>query len=795
LDTKLKTNKFFLLVLFVLMIFAISIPAASIIYKKSVKDNNYFDTEQFTSQLQKLVIKNYYDTKAYENRGVSYMDVYFNGYDENSEFYYTQEDYKIYHNGKNHNNTKELLKSFFYEFNENMKYEIDGNIKYVVYDDKGEVVLSNDSRLATGVTDYPYWASIEFDEKGNGDVISIRGGDVHQLNDRLRNTSMDEVFYNIFNDGYFNINPHGYDEYGYDDYGYYGEAYADEYLYEEYEEEVNYGIGYKSVSTATRAVEDFPIDGGQLIKNIMASDLSLPKNFNIVFAYDETIGANSDYYSGYRASYTRGNFATEFYGFARVILMLTVIFTIILYKDSLNGNSLVSKIPFEIVFVFTIFILSESHYALTSNAFYTQQTAVASNIFSSLFSTGMGEISSSISKKSYHYVMYLKDIAIVITIVHLLVIYYLHALKNGFFKHIFDTSICVTVCRKIKNFFYNYSRNLKLDSLSNKELNKKIKKILFWNYVILCGISCFWFVGIFLLIIYMAIVYKIIKRNIEAIQKDYNNLLQVTGKVANGSLDTQIDLDFGLFTPFSAELGKINTNVQLATDSKVKSQRMKTELISNVSHDLKTPLTAIITYIGLLKQENLSSDNFDSYVNTLDQKSQRLKVLIDDLFEISKVSSGNIDLKKENVNLFDLITQVQWELNDEVHAARIEFVNDFKMQTAVFELDPEKTYRIFENLFLNITKYALEGTRAYTIVQKVGNSILVEIKNISKEQVKYNGEELTERFVRGDEARNTDGSGLGLSIARSFVEVQNGQFNIIVDGDLFKVEIVFNSVV
>ena len=162
------------------MIFAISIPAASIIYKKSVKDNNYFDTEQFTSQLQKLVIKNYYDTKAYENRGVSYMDVYFNGYDENSEFYYTQEDYKIYHNGKNHNNTKELLKSFFYEFNENMKYEIDGNIKYVVYDDKGEVVLSNDSRLATGVTDYPYWASIEFDEKGNGDVMSIRGGDVHQ---------------------------------------------------------------------------------------------------------------------------------------------------------------------------------------------------------------------------------------------------------------------------------------------------------------------------------------------------------------------------------------------------------------------------------------------------------------------------------------------------------------------------------------------------------------------------------------------------------------------------------------
>lgn len=218
----------------------------------------------------------------------------------------------------------------------------------------------------------------------------------------------------------------------------------------------------------------------------------------------------------------------------------------------------------------------------------------------------------------------------------------------------------------------------------------------------------------------------------------------------------------------------------------MKSQRMKADLITNVSHDLKTPLTAIITYVNLLKDENISEEDRKSYIETLDKKSQRLKRLIDDLFEISKATSNNITLEPVDVDLTDLIKQVLLEMDDKIKESGIDFRFNHPEKKIILKLDSEKTYRIFENLIINIVKYGMPNTRAYIDIANDGNTVRTTIKNVSASELNFNAEEISERFVRGDQSRNTDGSGLGLAIVKSFVELQGGQFRIETDGDLFK---------
>jgi len=209
-------------------------------------------------------------------------------------------------------------------------------------------------------------------------------------------------------------------------------------------------------------------------------------------------------------------------------------------------------------------------------------------------------------------------------------------------------------------------------------------------------------------------------------------------------------------------------------------------LALGLSHDLKTPLTAIITYINLLKEENVSEEERRSYIETLDNKSQRLKNLIEDLFEVSKASSNNITLDLIEIDLGNLIHQVLLELDDKIVGSKVEFRYNPPEDKIILQLDSEKTYRIFENLIINIIKYAMPHTRAYIDIIKNKGIIQVVLKNISASELNINVDDITERFVRGDLARNTEGSGLGLAIVKSFVELQGGEFRIQTDGDLFK---------
>ena len=222
-------------------------------------------------------------------------------------------------------------------------------------------------------------------------------------------------------------------------------------------------------------------------------------------------------------------------------------------------------------------------------------------------------------------------------------------------------------------------------------------------------------------------------------------------------------------------------------DEEVRSQRLKAELITNVSHDLKTPLTAIITYVNLLKDENITEEQRKEYLDVLERKSIRLKVLIEDLFEVSKANSQNITLNLTNVDIMSLVKQVAFEMSDKLETAGVDLRMNLTDEKLILSLDSQKTYRIYENLFGNIAKYAMKGTRVYINGFRENDKVILNFKNISAQEITVDSADLTERFVRGDASRNTEGSGLGLAIAKSFTELQGGELAIDVDGDLFKV--------
>lgn len=322
--------------------------------------------------------------------------------------------------------------------------------------------------------------------------------------------------------------------------------------------------------------------------------------------------------------------------------------------------------------------------------------------------------------------------------------------------------------------------------------NKFILKAVLCNFLILAVICSIWYYGIIALMIYSVVLFLLLRRYFERVKGKYAILLNATNQMAEGDLDIVITEDLGIFNPFKEEMEKIRSGFKNAVEKEVKSQRMKTELITNVSHDLKTPLTAIITYVDLLKNET-DEEKRREYTQVLERKSLRLKVLIEDLFEISKANSANVTLHIVDVDIVNLFKQVKLELSDKIADAGLDFRCTYPEGKVTVPLDSQKTYRIFENLLVNVIKYAMPHTRVYVEIVREENMVAVRMKNVSAAELNFNPEEVTERFVRGDASRNTEGSGLGLAIVKSFVELQKGKFWIETEADLFKVEIQFGT--
>lgn len=320
-----------------------------------------------------------------------------------------------------------------------------------------------------------------------------------------------------------------------------------------------------------------------------------------------------------------------------------------------------------------------------------------------------------------------------------------------------------------------------------KDAKKLILRIVLWNALILVVICSLPLGGLTIAVIYSVVLYFVLRRYVSKLQKKYGLLLKATNEIAQGNLNVTIEEDLGVFEPFKPQIYRIEEGFRNAVAEEVKSQRMKSELITNVSHDLKTPLTAIITYVKLLQEPGVTEEQRKEYLETLDRKSLRLKALIEDLFEVSKANSRNVTLDIRDVDIVSMVKQVEFEMEDKLTDAGLDVRMSLPEEKVIVPLDSQKTFRIFENLFGNIAKYALPGTRVYVNGFTAKEDVTIILKNITAQELSVSGEELTERFVRGDTSRNTEGSGLGLAIAKSFMELQGGKFRIELDGDLFKV--------
>lgn len=276
---------------------------------------------------------------------------------------------------------------------------------------------------------------------------------------------------------------------------------------------------------------------------------------------------------------------------------------------------------------------------------------------------------------------------------------------------------------------------------------------------------------------------------------EHYQIIKGVEEIAGGDLSAKIDVEelHGEDRKLAEAINNIGAGLLHAVDDSTKNERMKANLITNVSHDIKTPLTSIINYVNLIKREDIENERVKNYVRILDEKSQRLKQLTEDLVEASKVSSGNVKLDMQQIDLVELVCQTGGEFNEKFESKELTIVTKLPHNAVYIYSDGRQLYRVIENLYNNVAKYALEKTRVYVDVQSDGDEAVFSIKNVSEKVLPVDNssvDDLTERFIRGDVSRTTEGSGLGLSIAKNLTTLMGGRFGISVDGDLFKAEIV-----
>lgn len=532
-----------------------------------------------------------------------------------------------------------------------------------------------------------------------------------------------------------------------------------------------------SISTSN-ARETYEIYGKSIPKSQI--QLRVPQNLKAEFAIPQNLTENNDIIWYNTGNLVHGEMSGRFLAVTCCMMVFFIGLYILFYpvsvEQEVNPFAFMRKIKAEIKWVFLGTVLCLAYIGMAFLGVYTMT----------------GELQTALQMLGIPYAelvpVVLQFIGMMLTglFTAMGIFEIKYMLTSGFCRYWKEDSLIGSICGNVKRRFEKLSEV----DLSDKTDTVLLKYVLI-QMVIVGVIACFWSFGIVLSVLYSVLLFFYIRKKLKKVQKDYQVLLKEAHQLADGRFDEEITQDVGIFNALGEEFKNVRTGFEKAVCEEMKSQNMKTELISNVSHDLKTPLTGIKNYAELLGQNNVSEQDKQGYLENLQHYIDRLNNLIEDLFEVSKVNSGNIELNHVELNVVALIQQAQAETEDLLKQKNLTVILDAPENGIVQALDGDKTYRIFENLFTNIAKYALPGTRVYVSATAQPEYTEIVFKNISEAQMNFTPEEIVERFVRGDKSRHESGSGIGLAIVKSFTEVQNGTFSIEIDGDLFKAVVRF----
>lgn len=532
-----------------------------------------------------------------------------------------------------------------------------------------------------------------------------------------------------------------------------------------------------SISTSN-ARETYEIYGKSIPKSQI--QLRVPQNLKAEFAIPQNLTENNDIIWYNTGNLVHGEMSGRFLAVTCCMMVFFIGLYILFYpvsvEQEVNPFAFMRKIKAEIKWVFLGTVLCLAYIGMAFLGVYTMT----------------GELQTALQMLGIPYAEFvpvvLQFIGMMLTglFTAMGIFEIKYMLTSGFCRYWKEDSLIGSICGNVKRRFEKLSEV----DLSDKTDTVLLKYVLI-QMVIVGVIAYFWSFGIVLSVLYSVLLFFYIRKKLKKVQKDYQVLLKEAHQLADGRFDEEITQDVGIFNALGEEFKNVRTGFEKAVCEEMKSQNMKTELISNVSHDLKTPLTGIKNYAELLGQNNVSEQDKQVYLENLQHYIDRLNNLIEDLFEVSKVNSGNIELNPVELNVVALIQQAQAETEDLLKQKNLTVILDAPENGIVQALDGDKTYRIFENLFTNIAKYALPGTRVYVSATAQPEYTEIVFKNISEAQMNFTPEEIVERFVRGDKSRHESGSGIGLAIVKSFTEVQNGTFSIEIDGDLFKAVVRF----
>ncbi|MBU5668990.1 sensor histidine kinase [Peptoniphilus sp. MSJ-1] len=534
--------------------------------------------------------------------------------------------------------------------------------------------------------------------------------------------------------------------------------------------------------------KDFFISGTFDGKKVQFDKISRSKRFdnsNYSFLIDKFKKEILEYYNNYLMDKNIKNLKFAYYGNLDDPVFKNIEIDSMIDNIYISGGTSVFT---SLVLSFVVGLILNINKIKNSDklrAIFSIPIEIVGILFFMLFFLGIGTTSLYFiynSLEIYYLLFFIGCFLVTLTGLHLTI-----NLKSVFSKNsgnlLLENSIICRIFRKIIG---------EMSDLNTEKFNNyKIKFTIIFSVIILVVLFLLLIMqtnplALAIILIIGASLYFVLISNINEVAR----INKESNKIVAGDYKNKIENNNGIYSGIIENFNNISSNLDIAVEDALKSERLKTELITNVSHDLKTPLTSIINYSDLLNKEGNSQEEIKEYSKIINEKSNKLKVLIEDLFEVSKASSNNIELQRENLDFKSLIAQSIGEWEDKISEKNIEIISKLPEEKVILNIDGQKMSRVLDNLFSNISKYALENSRVYLELEN-NNEVKLTIKNISKYPLDITPDELIERFTRGEKSRTTSGSGLGLSIASSFVKAHGASFNIDIDGDLFKITIIF----